>query len=393
MLILILYLPVKGIGMLAEILWIVFGVALAVQLIYILIIFGRMSFFYRNRPTTESEANPEGVTVVVAAHNEKENLEQLIPALCEQDYPNYDVMVINDRSNDGSRKLLEEMMAKYPRLRTVTVKYTPEHLTSKKYALTLGIKVAKNDVLLLTDADCMPSSNQWIRLMTAPVRLQKKDFALGFSPYKKGKGLLGRWIQFETLWTAIQYFSFALWKAPYMGIGRNLCYRRSFFMDKKAFKGLWQIECGDDDLFVNRYANGSNTAVVVDPESITLSEPKTTWKSYFRQKKRHFHAGKYYRASDKQKIGMYSFTHLVFWLAAAALLILFGLERNWEHFALVLGIIIVRSVLLTSVFTSARRKLEGNKRLFWTGLYDVMYMGHFWILGTLGYQSRRVRWK
>lgn len=209
MLKLLLYLSVKLMGMLLDILWIVFLLVLGVQLFYILIIFGRISFFYRNK-ISSSQNNYEGVTVIVAAHNEKENLRKLIPILCGQDYPNFDVMIINDRSNDGTRALLEEMMSQYPKLRTVTVKYTPDHVTSKKYALTLGIKVAKNDVLLLTDADCLPQSDKWIRLMTAPIRQENKIFALGFSQYSKGKGILNKWIQFETLWTGLQYISFAL---------------------------------------------------------------------------------------------------------------------------------------------------------------------------------------
>ncbi|WP_106133065.1 glycosyltransferase [Mongoliibacter ruber] len=378
--------------MLLDILWIVFLLALGVQLFYILIIFGRISFFYRSK-ISSGQSNQEGVTVIVAAHNEKENLKKLIPILCEQNYPNYDVMIINDRSNDGTKGLLEEMMSKYPKLRTVTIQYTPDHVTAKKYALTLGIKVAKNDVLLLTDADCLPQSDKWISRMTAPIRVDKKTFALGFSQYSQGKGILNSWIQFETLWTGLQYISFALWKSPFMGVGRNLSYRKSFFMEKKAFKGLWHIECGDDDLFVNQYASGNNTAVVVDPESITISTPKTTWSAYFTQKKRHFHAGKYYKSSDKQKIGLYSFSHLLFWTIGISLLVILGIEQKWEHFAIILGIIIVRSILLTSVFTSARKKLEGKSNMFWTGFFDLMYIGYFWIVGAFGYQSKKVRWK
>lgn len=370
----------------------IFLITVSVQIFYILIIFGRMSFFYKKK-IKDSLSNPEGVTVIVTAHNQKDDLKKLIPAVCEQDYPNFDVMVINDRSWDGTRGLLEEMMSLYPKLRTVTVKYTPDHVTAKKYALTLGIKVAKNDILLLTDADCIPKSNKWIELMTAPVRNEEKTFSLGFSQYNYGKGLLNHWIQFETLWTGLQFLAFAIWKSPFMGIGKNLCYRRSFFMDKKAFKGQWHINGGDDDLFVNQYANGKNTAVVISPESITLSTPKTNWKSYFIQKKRHFNSGKYFQVRDKLKIGIYSFTHLIFWVTGIYLLILLGLEQNWEHFLVILGIMIVRSILLTSVFTSARKKLEGKTKVFWTGFFDLMYLGYFWILGGLGYQSKKVRWK
>ena len=392
MLNLILYLPHNNKGMFIQILWIVFFVSLAVQLFYLLFLFGRFAFFYKKKSTTNSREK-EPVTVVIAAHNERTNLKRIIPLLFEQDYPNFEVMVINDRSYDGTKRVLEQLMAIYPKLRTVTVDYTPNHVTSKKYALTLGIKVAKNDVILLTDADCRPKTDKWIELMTAPVRLEGKDFALGFSQYESQRGFLNKWIQLETVWTAILYMSFAVWKSRFMGVGRNLSYRRSFFMGKKAFKGLCDIECGDDDLFVNLHANSSNAAVVVDPESITFSVPKNTWEEYFTQKKRHFHAGKYYTAANKQKVGWYAFTHFLFWVTGIVLLIFSVINQNWEQILVIMGIMVVRSILITSIFQSARKKLEGNFEFLWSMIFDVMYIGYFWILGSLGYLSKKVKWK
>lgn len=387
-----LYLPFNCLGMFIEILWILFFISLAVQLFYILFIFGRLAFFHSNR-TKSTTSEKEGVTVIIAAHNERTNLKKLIPILFEQEYPNFEVMVINDRSYDGTKRVLEKLMEIYPRLRTVTVNYTPTHVTSKKYALTLGIKVAKNDVLLLTDADCWPKSTKWIDIMTAPVRTEGKDFALGFSQYEEGKTLLNKWIQFETLLNGIQYLSFGLLKAPYMGVGRNLCYRRSYFMENKAFKGIWDIFCGDDDLYVNIHSNGRNTAVVVDPESITYTVPKENWTDYVQQKKRHFHAGKYYRTGSKLQIGWYAFSHTVFWISALTLAVLTGIGQQWEQFLVIIGIILVRSALITSVFKSARKKLEGISKAGWSAAFDFVYSAYFWFLGSMGYLSKRVRWK
>ena len=302
-------------------------------------------------------------------------------------------MIINDRSTDRTKRLLEEMMAIYPKLRSVTVKYTPNHVTSKKFALTLGIKVAKNDVILLTDADCIPNSDQWIRKMTAPVREEGKTFAVGFSGYQKESGMLNRWIQFETILTALFYFSFGLWKAPFMGIGRNLSYRKSFFMDVKAFKGIWHLEGGDDDLFVNQYATGSNTAMVIDPSAMTLSIPKSNWSDYLIQKKRHLHAGKFYRGEDKRKIGLFSLSHALFWLGGFGLLVYFGIIQSWEQFSVVFGIILLRSLLMWRVFASASKKIQGSSNQLNTWINDLIYLGYFWILGTVSYQAKDIKWK
>ncbi|WP_245578734.1 glycosyltransferase [Algoriphagus vanfongensis] len=373
-------------------LWFLFGIGLIIQAVYLLVIFGRTAFF--NSPKTKPAlGEEEPVTVVIAAHNEFKNLKTLIPKLFEQNYSKYDVMIINDRSTDRTKRLLEEMMAIYPKLRSVTIKYTPDHVTAKKFALTLGIKVAKNDVILLTDADCVPASDQWIRKMTQPVRENSKTFSIGYSGYELAKGFLNQWIQFETLQTALYYVSFGLWKAPFMGVGRNLCYRRSFFMEAKAFKGIWHIEGGDDDLFVNRYASGRNTSIVLDPEANTISKPKETWKEYKTQKKRHLHAGKYYRGEDKRKIGFYTLSHALFWIGGFGLLIYFGLEKSWEQFLIIFGIILGRSLLLLGIFSSASKKINGTKIPSNFLINDFLYLGYFWILGSISHQAKDIQWK
>jgi len=372
--------------------WFFFGIGIFIQAIYLLVIFGKTAFYSVPKSQSTSK-NEEGVTVVICAHNEFANLKTLIPKIFEQDYPIFDVMVVNDRSSDSTKRLLEKMMESYPKLRSVTIKYTPPHVTAKKYALTLGIKVAKHDVILLTDADCLPESNQWIRKMTAPVRNQRKTFAVGFSGYEQKPGFLNNWIQFETLLTGLYYISFGLWKKPFMGIGRNLCYRKDFFMTVKAFKGLWHIEGGDDDLFINQHASGRNTTIVLDPEANTISKPKESGKEYLIQKKRHLHVGKYYSGEDKRKIGLYSFSHALFWIGGIGLLIYVGLDQSWEHFVAVFGIIVLRSFLVTLIFRAAEKKIQGTKPPKNIWLLDFLYLGYFWILGTISHQAKDIQWK
>lgn len=374
-------------------LWFFFGIGVIIQAIYLLVIFGRTAWYKSLSKTSKNQNPEEGVTVLVAAHNEFHNLKVLIPKLFEQDYSKFDVMIVNDRSTDRTKRLLEEMMEVYPKLRSVTVKYTPKHVTSKKFALTLGIKVAKNDIILLTDADCIPSTDQWIRKMTAPVREDNKTFSLGFSGYEVKSSLLNKWIQFETLLTALFYVSFGLWKFPFMGVGRNLCYRRSFFMEANGFKGIWHLEGGDDDLFVNQYATGRNTSIVLDPEANTTSIPKETWKEYMVQKKRHLHAGKYYRSGDQGKIGMFPLSHGFFWIGGVGLLIYFGIGQQWEQFSAVFGIILLRSYLVFRIFNSASKTILGSTPPMNVLINDFMYLGYFWVLGSASYQEKNIQWK
>ncbi len=369
--------------------WVIFLAALAVQVFYFLFVFGRLAFLYSPKEDASDEAI-DGVSVVVAARNEYENLQKLVPKLFEQEYGSYEVIIVNDRSTDNTEEYLRSLKETFPSLKTVKVRYLPDHVTAKKYALTLGIKVAQYDVVLLTDADCLPCSHNWVKRMSYPIRKLGKDVAIGHGSYQVLPGLLNKLIQYETLLTALYCFSFGLWSSPFMGVGRNLCYRRSFFMDKKAFKDLWHIQGGDDDLFVNKYATKKNTAVVIHPESTTISIPKSNFKAYLEQKKRHFHVGKYYRAKDKLKLGVYSFSNLLFWLSGLGIL---SFSSTWEPIALVIGLILLRAILHYSIFKKAKIKLEGMGQVLWAMFFDLLYMGYFWIVGTKGYLSNTVRWK
>ncbi|WP_018472891.1 glycosyltransferase [Echinicola pacifica] len=375
--------------MIINFLWLIFGFTAFIQFFYLLVVFGKLSYFRQNN-TDQPDQQLEGVSIIIAARNEARNLEVLIPLLAQQNYEAFEILVINDRSFDGTREVLAQLMIQYPQLRTVTIDYTPAHVTPKKYALTLGIKVAKYDVLVLTDADCLPATQDWVKLLTRPIRMQGKVFALGYGAYHKEKGFINALIRYETWFTAIQYFSFALWKAPFMGIGRNLAYRRQYFMDQKAFKGLWHILGGDDDLYVNRHASRKNTAVVIDPRSITYSTPKKKFNDYFLQKQRHYQAGRHYKAGAKIKIGIYALSHLFFWATA---LVLICNIKAWELILLITVIILARAVLQWSTFNQAVEKLEGKQKVMWTMFFDLMYLSYFWVIGAKGYLSKTVRWK
>jgi cellulose synthase/poly-beta-1,6-N-acetylglucosamine synthase-like glycosyltransferase len=372
-------------------LWFFFGFGILIQGGYLLMVFSRTAWYIRGSKKSGIQYPEEGVTVLVTARNKFQHLKVLIPKLFEQDYPKFDVMIVNDQSSDRTKRLLEDLMARYPKLRSVTVKYTPKHVTAKKFAITLGIKVAKNDVILLTDADSLPNSDQWIRKMTAPVRQEGKTFALGFSGYQSQPGSLNQWIQFETILRALFYLSFGLWKAPFMGTGKNLCYRKSFFMEVKGFKGFWSIEGGDDSIFVNTYATGANTQLVIDANAITLAAPKETWKEYVQQEKRLLHAERYFRVEDKRKMGLYGVSHALYWIGGIGLLIYFGIGFQWEYFLIVLGSMSLRSILLLITFKATSKTVQGNVPKMKVLLNDLLYLAYFWVLGSISYQAKTTK--
>ncbi|ELR70514.1 N-acetylglucosaminyltransferase [Fulvivirga imtechensis AK7] len=322
---------------------------------------------------------------MIAAHDEEENLKKLLPKLYAQQYPELEVIVVEDRSNDNTYDLLLAETKKEPRLRMVKVNHTPENFNGKKYALTLGIKAAKYDQILLTDADCEPNNEHWVATMAAAFS-ESTQFNLGFSYYTRTKGFLNYFIRFETLWTAIQYIGLALAGKPYMGVGRNLAYRKSLFISKKGFNPHLGVTGGDDDLFVNQHAGKRNTRVTIGENALVYSQPKTDWKSFFRQKVRHLSVGKYYKAADKIILGIIPLTQILFWLI---LTILFSLRIELY---IVAGCFLIRTLMIYLTFNIARKKLGVRFNLAGLLFLDIIFVIYYFITGATALFTKRVRW-
>lgn len=287
----------------------------SIQLFFLVIVFGRLIFFKGKKYDPDDAEEAPGVSVILCAWNELENLQELLPLLDDQDYPLYEVLVIDDRSTDGSHEFLKTYCETSAHVRTVRIKEEYEHITPKKYAVTIGQKHARYEISLMTDADCRPAGRSWISSMAGRLG-GRKEIVLGFSPYLKEKGLLNWFIRSETFYTVVQYFSFALYGLAYMGVGRNLMYRKGLFFEKKGFYSHHNVLGGDDDLFINQAATFRNTTCNPEPESFMYSIPKKTWGEWFIQKKRHLGVGKLYRAHFKFLLGLLAGSHVFTWLIA-----------------------------------------------------------------------------
>ena len=263
-----------------------------------------------------------GVTVVLCAHNESYNLSHYLQALLTQDWPEYEVIVVDDGSEDDTRAVVESYMVRDPRLHMTFVPYGARVGSTKKLALTLAAKAAQYDYLLLTDADCVPESNRWIREMMRGFG-GNKDIVLGFSPYFAEKGHINRLVRYDTLFNGLHYLGAALCGHPYMGVGRNLAYRKEFFFETGGFTHLMTSRAGDDDLFVNRVATKKNTAVVLSRDSYTWSVAKKTMKEWWQQKRRHVSVSPSYRESTKFRLALEPLTRGLFYALVLAMLVLY----------------------------------------------------------------------
>ncbi|MCK5066256.1 MAG: glycosyltransferase [Bacteroidales bacterium] len=282
--------------------WIIlafFSVAFLIQLRYYLLIYLKLPL---HKPA-QTPSSDTGISVIICAKNEEKNLERFLPKILEQDHPNFEVVVVNDSSTDDTEELLIRLSGLYKQLRYTSIPANDKLMRGKKLALTIGLKSAIFDHVVLTDADCYPASNQWLNRMASNLRGEKR-IVLGYGGYDRHKGVLNHIIRYETVFTAIQYLSFAIKGRPYMGVGRNLAYHKSLFFENKGFARHYHLLSGDDDLFVNENATGKNAAVEVSHESHTLSVPETTFRGWIKQKRRHISAGSHYRRSSRIRLAV-----------------------------------------------------------------------------------------
>ena len=362
-----------------QVLLLLFSLFVLIQIIYLgLYLFA----IYKHQPPAQSLPKP--VSVIVCAHNEEENLRALIPLLLSQNYPEFEVIVVDDRSDDGSVDFLRNF--EHPQLRKVRIDYRPDHIAGKKFALTLGIKAAKFDWLLLTDADCRPKTDHWINTMSKCFS-NNTSIVLGYSPYTRSAGFLNLFIRYESLFTAIQYLCLAILGKPYMGVGRNLAYRKSLFFDNKGFRSHLDVVGGDDDLFINETSSSTNVEVCIGEEAIMYTRPKVNWNDFFHQKIRHLAAGKNYKFSDKAILGLFHISLVGSWLIFVPLMAV----SNTIYVPL--SILLMKSILLIWLFNAASRKLGEPFEAWKVPFLDFIFSIYYLVAGLVALQTNKIRWK
>lgn len=356
-----------------------------IQAYFLITVHGK---FARTKKIRLNKDFKPSLSVVICARNEANNLQKNLQYVLDQDYPDFEVVVVNDCSYDNSEHILKQLVTQYPtKLKVVSITEHARHKTSKKFAATLGIKAAANEILVFTDADCKPKTSKWLSIIASHYKNPAIEIVLGFSPYTVKPGLLNKIIRYETCLTALNYFGFALTGMPYMGIGRNLSYKKSLFFKGKGFASHIHIPSGDDDLFVNQHANNTNVALEYSIASHVLSEPKNTISSFWRQKLRHLGAGKAYKRKHKTILTVQFLSGLLFYDLIIVLLIL-RFEPIW-----VLSVFFLRYLVQTVIYYKALRKLKSLGLIGWLIILDPIYHFYMILLSIFGLFKRKNRWK
>lgn len=331
------------------------------------------------------------VSVIICARDEEDNLRKFLPAILNQQYPEFEVIVVNDGSVDETAILLGDMQKQYPHLKTTFVPAGTSNLSTKKLAITLGVKAAKYDWLLFTDADCEPASEKWIASMARNFK-GKTEIVLGYGAYFQEKGLINQLVTFDTLYNALLFLGFAKAGKPYMGVGRNMAYHKNIFYKNKGFASILHLRSGDDDLMINQRAYKENTSIETSPESVTWSVPKKTFSDWFYQKERHLSVSAYYNTRSRMRLAIEPFIRGMFYV----LLILSVITLHPVVAAIGVLLYVVRFLIQMSVFNKATAHLGGRKYYSGLLLLDILLplvSLYLLIFGRMGKKAARISWK
>ena len=361
----------------------VIAFAFIIQLFYLL-------FFYRRTGAKKSSpisSDLPPLSVVICARNEEQNLKEFLPLVLDQDYPNFEVIVVNDCSQDDTDIVLAYFKQRYSNFYYTTIPYDKIFTHGKKLPLTVGIKAAKNEHLVFTDADCKPSSNQWLRALASGFS-EGKEIVVAHGAYERRKGFLNRLIRYDSFFIATQYIGFALARLPYMGVGRNMAYTKTLYNKVGGFRSHSRVLSGDDDLFIAEAATKNNFAVVKNSEARTYSPAVENWSHFMLQKSRHLTTAPYYKFRVKFLLGLELFSRELFYLGVLSSIFLHNLAL------LVLGVVLIRTTTKLIVFGRASRKL-GEGRVFWSSLYLDIILPYMYLVFMIDnrLRKRKSSWK
>lgn len=366
-----------------KLIFLIFCIITFIQVFYYVFFFLRLALF-KSAAKNISQTHP--VSVIICSRDEAANLVKNLPGALVQKYrTTHEVIVVDDNSLDESKYIIEEFQRKFRQLQFVELKQEARFIPGKKYPLSVGIKTAKHEIVLLTDADCVPASEFWIEKMQEGFT-DGIEIVLGYGAMHKTKGLLNKLVRWETFHTALQYLSYAKSGITYMGVGRNLSYKKSVFFRHKGFSAHNHVPGGDDDLFINKAATKTNTTIVVDKDAFTLSAAPKTWKQWISQKKRHYTTSKYYKTGHKFLLGLYAVSLFLFYPLFIGSLFIF----NWRA---ALAVFIVRFLVQAFIIFKTTRKLDEKDLFPWFVFFDVWMFFYYLFFATSIFKKPAKKWK
>ena len=344
------------------------GVVTLLLLLYYFALYGRFVFRKEKKPVPVDDLPP--VSVVLTARDESHLLIKSLPVLLSQDYPNYEVVVVNDNSIDETADLINEFKNNYPNLHYVDLTSSISNIRGRKFPLALGIKAAKNEIVVLTDASSIPASPYWLQHIAGRFTRKTRVVFGGVSVVRK-PGLLNALMRYDAVRNRIMAFSYTLAGMPVMANGRNLAYTRTLFLrNKEKFMLQPRMPYGDDDIFMNQVATSVACDVEPDPDAL-ISQTALTSARWFQQKKASFVTRSFYSPGARILLKLYNFLSLLFYVALACVIV-FCL-KDFVLLGVGVGIAVLKIAAQHFVFGKAAKKTNEKGLTPFLLFYDIVF--------------------
>ncbi len=360
-------------------------IVVLVQLLYHWVVYSRL---FLSKDKNDHPVPGEGVSVVIFSRNQYFDLVEKLPLFFQQEYPEFEVIVINFESEDETQELLQRLSYEQKNLKPVLIEKDYNFYAGKKFPVSIAVLTAKYDICLFTDASCIPDSPQWIRSMVSKFDASA-EIVLGYSTYQRAKGMLNRFVRFDNLRVAMNYFGFAMAKMPFSGIGKNFAYRKSLFLKHQGLISNYRsVAAGEDDTFINKAGNRKNTRCQYAPESYMISDRNLRYGDWFRLK-RHYHASaKHYKSRHRFMLSLCGFTRFLVWGLSIALLAL------WFAPLIALGAFAVYLISELIVYYNNIKRLKEDISVFWVPFFELylMFLQPVLVLKNLFHRPRKADW-
>ena len=360
-----------NIGLTEQILWIGVGVLTTIQLLYLFVIYNAVH--RRNvadRKNKLQSAEQQGISVIIAASDNEEQLTKHLPSILTQDYPDYEVIVVDDNSQDDTKELLKRLGKQYPHLYSTFTSDSIRYISHKKLALTLGIKAAKKEWVLFTDPDCYPTSNLWLARMARHFT-DDTDVVIGYSNYERKPGFANLCYTFDTLLQQLRMLGATLLGRGYMGIGRNMAYRRELFFRYKGYSRHLDLQRGEDDLFINEHVPAHRITAEVSAEATVRCTSANTYTWKVDKLSRLFIRGKL-QGTTPHLLGIDTLSRILFYIGVIAGIVYGIVHQQWITVGVCAGAWLVRYACMLFVFHTTARDLGERKYNVSLPLFDLI---------------------
>lgn len=360
---------------------ILFGAITFIELAYYYLIYARFSF-QRKKPQKSFYQPP--VSVVMVAKDAAGVLLKTLPKFLNQQYGDFEVVVVDDNSQDDTKLLILEYQQQYTNLKLVELDTAVTTIRGEKFALSMGIRCASHPFLLVTNPECAPSSTHWLEKMAGNFE-GGKQIVLGYSTFEKKNNPFNRLLHFDNLLNAIQYFSLARIHSPYRGDAKNMGFTEQVFTQQRGFAKHNHISYGEEDIFISRAANKNNTGIEYTPDAVTILQRGALHHYWKDHKQGLYYTRRYNTFRNRFLLTSYAIINLLFYVALAfAIVYSIG---NILLIAVTAGIAAVRVISQYFVFGFAAKKLNEKQVIPGLILYDLLFA----LLNPLYFMDAQIR--